>query len=315
MADEIVTELKTKVLRKSKGAKVASGDYITVYYEGRFLDDQAFDANYDFSVHRPYPQVITAFQDQDNTYFRDTNEAYPFSFTIGAQQVIPGWDQGLAGRRIGEVVELTIPSDLAYGESGSGEVIPPNTPLEFTVELLASTPAATEENPSPAPFLLPTLNDFGIKSKSIGLKSKHLQRVRDTLIGLDGNDVLTGQNDVDFLVGLKGNDKLNGGGGGDLMIGGKGKDVYVYKNITDSLAFKGQRDTIFGFHKKDKINLKALNKDETFRFIESDKFSGVAGEVRFQKNSLQLDANGDGSAEFEILMPKTTRFTEANLIF
>ncbi len=316
MADEIVKELTTTVLRKSKGAKVSSGDYLTVYYEGRFIDDQIFDANYNYLENRPYSQPLTAFQNEGNIFVRDTSEAYPFSFTLGNGEVIQGWDKGLKGRRLGEVLELTIPAELAYGEDGTSDGrIPPSTPLEFTVELLSVSPAATEENPSPEPFLLPQLEDFGIKNKALGLKAKHLQRVRDTLIGLDGSDVMNGQNDVDLLLGLNGKDKLYGAGGGDLMLGGKGQDRFVYKDITESLAFKGQRDMIFGFHKKDKIDLKALNKDETLTFIESEKFSGVAGEVRFKKNSLQLDSDGDGTAEFEILMPKTIRFTEANLLF
>ena len=319
MADEIITELTTKVLRKSKGAKVAFGDYIAVYYEGRFIDDQIFDANYNYLENRPYSQPLTAFQNEGNIFVRETSEAYPFSFTLGYGEVIQGWDLGLEGRRLGEVVELTIPASLAYGEIGAGDSIPPNTPLEFTVELLGVNPAPTEENPSPEPFLLPNLKDFGIKTKALGLKAKHLGRVRDTMIGLDGSDVMNGQNDVDLLLGLKGKDKLYGVGGGDLMLGGKGQDRFVYKDITESLAFKGLRDMIFGFQKKDKIDLKALNKDETLTFIESEKFSGVAGEVRFnvglKTSSLQLDTDGDGSAEFEILMPKTTLFTEANLIF
>ena len=319
MADEIITELTTKVLRKSKGAKVAFGDYISVYYEGRFLDDQDFDANYDFLNHRPYGQAVSAFQDEGNIFIRDANEAYPFSFTLGNGEVIQGWDLGLEGRRLGEVVELTIPASLAYGEIGAGDSIPPNTPLEFTVELVEAYRIATEENPSPEPFLLPNLKDFGIKTKALGLKAKHLGRVRDTMIGLDGSDVMNGQNDVDLLLGLNGKDKLYGAGGGDLMLGGKGQDRFVYKDITESLAFKGLSDMIFGFQKKDKIDLKALNKDETLTFIESEKFSGVAGEVRFnvglKTSSLQLDTDGDGSAEFEILMPKTTLFTEANLLF
>ena len=109
------------------------------------------------------------------------------------------------------------------------------------------------------------------------------------------------------------------------MLGGKGQDRFVYKDITESLAFKGLSDMIFGFQKKDKIDLKklnkteTLNKSETLTFIESEEFNGLAGEVRFnvglKTSSLQLDSDGDGSAEFEILMPKTIRFTEANLIF
>ena len=55
--------------------------------------------------------------------------------------MIEGWDKGLVGERLGSVVELTIPAEQAYGEAGNGDRIPPNSPLDFKVELLGSLPA------------------------------------------------------------------------------------------------------------------------------------------------------------------------------
>jgi len=80
------------------------------------LDDAnktPFDANYDFSTFSLVPGRQL------------------FTFTLGSGSVIAGWEQGLNGRRLGEVVELTIPSELAYGSAGSPPIIPPDAALQF----------------------------------------------------------------------------------------------------------------------------------------------------------------------------------------
>jgi len=90
------------------GDEAVTGQQVTVHYIGWFLDGEKFDASL------------------------DRGEA--FSFTLGAGQVITGWDEGVAGMRVGGSRRLVIPPDLAYGEAGRSG-IPPNSTLVFDVEL------------------------------------------------------------------------------------------------------------------------------------------------------------------------------------
>jgi peptidylprolyl isomerase len=106
------TSLVKEDLIAGKGAVAAAGDTVTVQYVG---------ASY---------QIQKVFQASWNT-------AGPFSFALGEGQVIPGWDQGVAGMKVGGRRELIIPAALAYGGTpppGSG--IPPNETLIFIVDLL-----------------------------------------------------------------------------------------------------------------------------------------------------------------------------------
>ncbi len=85
------------------------GQFVTVHYTGWLEDGSEFDS----SRHRK-----------------------PFSFPLGVDFVIPGWDQGLVGMRIGGKRRLTIPPELGYGANGLGSMIPPNAVLVFEIELL-----------------------------------------------------------------------------------------------------------------------------------------------------------------------------------
>ncbi|WP_241434217.1 MULTISPECIES: FKBP-type peptidyl-prolyl cis-trans isomerase [Prochlorococcus] len=114
LGDSLKTEITSSGLRITEitigsGDEAASGKNVSVNYRGTLENGKEFDSSYGRA---------------------------PFTFPLGAGRVIKGWDEGVAGMKVGGKRELTIPPSLGYGERGAGGVIPPNATLIFEVELL-----------------------------------------------------------------------------------------------------------------------------------------------------------------------------------
>jgi len=102
--------LQIEELVVGQGAEARAGQKVSVHYTGWLTDGKKFDSSHD--------------------------RKQAFDFPLGKGNVIRGWDEGVAGMKVGGKRKLTIPSELGYGARGAGGVIPPNATLVFEVELL-----------------------------------------------------------------------------------------------------------------------------------------------------------------------------------
>ncbi|WP_417444195.1 peptidylprolyl isomerase [Joostella sp.] len=108
--DKTESGLRYKLIQKGNGPKAEKGKTVSVHYKGQLENGQVFDSSY-----------------QRNQ---------PIDFTLGAGQVIAGWDEGISLLQVGDKARFVIPAHLGYGSRGAGGVIPPNATLIFDVELV-----------------------------------------------------------------------------------------------------------------------------------------------------------------------------------
>ena len=104
------SKVDIKILANGAGTEAIRHSKVTVHYTGWLKNGKKFDSSLD--------------------------RAKPFEFTLGSGQVIPGWDRGVEGMKVGEKRVLIIPPELAYGKRGAGGVIPPNAILIFDIQVL-----------------------------------------------------------------------------------------------------------------------------------------------------------------------------------
>jgi FKBP-type peptidyl-prolyl cis-trans isomerase FkpA len=112
-----ITSLQTTDAKVGTGADATNGKHVTVHYTGWLYDEAAAGHH-------------------GKQFDSSRDGGQPFSFRLGAGQVIRGWDEGVAGMKVGGSRTLVIPPELGYGRNGAGGAIPPNAALVFDVELL-----------------------------------------------------------------------------------------------------------------------------------------------------------------------------------
>jgi len=117
MADTGITQLQQVDTVTGSGDEARPGRVVRVHYTGWLYDAGKPDK-------------------RGNKFDSSKDSGEPFDFTLGGREVIPGWDEGVAGMKVGGKRILTIPPHMGYGARGAGGVIPPNATLVFEVELL-----------------------------------------------------------------------------------------------------------------------------------------------------------------------------------
>ena len=211
MAEKLSGGVERTYLRDLNGIATKLDDTISVRYTGKLLDGTVFDSNAD-------------------------GLKSEFSFQLGAGTVIKGWDIGLLGVNVSDVVMLSIPADQAYGSNAAGS-IPANSPLNFQVEILGRTNSTASERLSAI--------QFGVPAATLKAYQESSSSQEPDLKGLDSDDQLSIGPKGGAILAAAGNDILDGSINNDLLVGGLGADTFLLSAgkdiITDFNTAEGDK--------------------------------------------------------------------------
>ena len=197
---------------------------------------------------------------------------------------------------------------------------PPVTPPEPPV-VTPPEPPVTPPVVAP-PVAVSTSVSLTLPPDVLGLTA--IGKAHVNLTGNSLNNVITGNVGKNRIEGGSGADKIIGGRGADQLFGGSGADTFAFTSIKDSTVKANGRDTVYDFssRQKDKIDLKAIDAstkvkgNQAFKFIGSQAFHKKAGELRSEKVKggayVYGDVNGDGKADFAIMLKGVTKLTKGD---
>lgn len=140
------SELSVIDSREGTGTRATSHDCVYVHFVGVLADGRRFDTSRD---------TLPSGQPRD-----------PIAFELGTKRVMPGWEQGIPGMRVGGVRRLWVPYRLAYGANGRPPSIPPRTDLVFDIELMAVAPTVPSTSSAPRADGAPTCPSWGIARRT-----------------------------------------------------------------------------------------------------------------------------------------------------
>jgi Ca2+-binding RTX toxin-like protein len=261
-----------------------------------------------------------------------------YAFLAQQAQIFVGTDgdDSYTGTAFDDKIVATLGADTYDGGEGSDMITFSNFETGVTVDLGGGT--------GPNGTVLSNIEDVvGSSFNDIILGSTEANSIKgghgdDRIYGLDGDDVIAGGSGNDAIHAGSGNDSINGGGGNDditgrlgadVMTGGTGADIFRYYNPTDGVFDSGlaqaDRDLITDFKSgQDDLDFSAMDAnqatdgDDAFIFLGTDKFSGEAGELRYQINNkvtvLAGDVDGDGKADFKIDLSGKIDLTELDFV-